>query len=45
MLRGSSWLAEACKDNQVEIEVAEITQETRQKIEAAQKRQRMVNAE
>lgn len=45
LLRGSSWLAEACRDSQVEIEVAEIGQQTRQKIEAAQKRQKMVNAE
>jgi len=45
MLRGSSWLAEVCRDSQVEIEVAEISEQTRQKIEAAQKRQKMVNAE
>jgi hypothetical protein len=44
-LRGSSWLAEACRDSQVEIEVAEISQQVKQKIEAAQKRQKMINAE
>ena len=45
MLKGSSWLAEACKDSHVEIEVADITEQTRQKIKAVQKRQKMVNAE
>ena len=45
LLRGSSWLAEACKDSQIEIEVAEISQETREKIAAIQRRQKMVNAE
>lgn len=44
-LRGSSWLAEACRDSQIEIEVAEVSQETRKKIVAAQRRQKMVNAE
>lgn len=44
-LGGSSWLAEVCKDSQIEIEVAEISQKTREKIAAAQRRQKMVNAE
>jgi hypothetical protein len=42
-LRGLSWLSEACKDSQIEIEVLEISQEIREKIAAAQRRQKMVN--
>ena len=45
LLKGSSSLAEACKDSQIEIEVVEISQETREKIAAIQRRQKMVNAE
>jgi len=43
LLRGSSWLAEACKDSQIEIEVAEISQETREKIAATPGMHRIAN--
>jgi len=43
-LEGSSWLAEACKESQIVIEVAEASKEIREKISAAKQRQRMVNA-
>ena len=42
-LKGSSWLAEACKDSRIEVEVAETSEEIRGKIAAAQRRQKMVN--
>lgn len=42
-LKGLSWLAEACKDSQIEIEVAEVSREISEKIAAAQRRQKMVN--
>ncbi len=45
VLRGSSWLAVACSDNHVDIEVAEISQQAKEKIAAAQKRQKMVNVD
>jgi hypothetical protein len=44
-VKGSSWLAEACKDGRVEIEVAETSATTREKIAVTQRRQKMVNAE
>lgn len=44
LLKGYSWLAEACKDSQIEIKIAAISSETKAKIAAAQKRQKMVNA-
>ena len=44
-LKGSSWLAEACKDSRIEIEVMETSEEIRENIAAAQRRQKMVNAE
>lgn len=43
-LRGASWLAEACCDIGIEIEVAVISQGMKEKIAAAQQRQKMVNA-
>ncbi|MDI6616523.1 MAG: hypothetical protein QME27_07395 [Syntrophaceae bacterium] len=44
-LRGASWLAEACSDSGIEIEVADINQDMKEKIATAQQRQKMVNAE
>jgi hypothetical protein len=44
LLKGSSWLAEACRDSQIEIQVVAPRDEIREKIAAAQRRQKMVNA-
>ena len=44
-LRGSSWLAEACRDSRIEIQVAATGDEIRQRIAAAQRKQKMVNVE
>jgi len=42
-LKGSSWLAVVCKESQIEIEVAEVSKEIREKITSAQRKQKMVN--
>jgi len=44
-LRGSSWLAEACKDSRVEIEVADANNKMQGKVTEAQRKQRMANVE
>jgi hypothetical protein len=44
-LQGKSWAAEAAREFGVEVVVQELPQEQKQKILAAQQRQRMVNAE
>jgi hypothetical protein len=44
-LRGSSWLAEVCRDSGVEIEVADMNKNMQGKLAGAQRKQRMVNVE
>ncbi len=44
-LKGESWLAEVCKDSQIEIRIVNISEETKKKLENAQRTQKMVNAE
>jgi hypothetical protein len=42
-LQGSSWLAEACRESRIDVEVAATSEEMRGKIAAAQQKQKMVN--